>query len=211
MAKKEKGNCTQSQAQRQNVYSVPFDVFRSEKECYEKRFPRENCRYKKLGARTALIGYVNTKTKSSEDVVKYLKNCINAKINEWNRGIRCAVPGEQGGLIRCPDCNKCSNCPFGVKPEDRLPTTINWDEPENITAHEELDNPVMNEAESELEFDAIIEAMKCKNADIAEVFVRRYLHGYELSEIASDLGIQERRARYLLEQGEEIRDRLMNY
>ena len=69
----------------------------------------------------------------------------------------------------------------------------------------------MNEAETELELDAIIEAMKRKNSDIAEVFVRCYLHGYEVSEIASDLGMQERRVRYLLKQGEEFRDRMMNY
>lgn len=157
------------------------------------------------------ISCVKTPNKPSEDVEKYLKNCINAKINEWNRSFRCAVPGKQGGLIRCPDCNKCSNCPSGVKPEDRQPTIINWEEPENITCYEEQDNPVMNEAETELELDAIIEAMKRKNSDIAEVFVRYYLHGYEVSEIASDLGMQERRVRYLLKQGEEIRDRMMNY
>lgn len=69
----------------------------------------------------------------------------------------------------------------------------------------------MNEAETEFELDAIIDAMKRKNSDIAEVFVRCYLHGYEISEIASNLGIQERRVRYLLKQGEEIRDRMMNY
>lgn len=69
----------------------------------------------------------------------------------------------------------------------------------------------MNEAETEFELDAIIDAMKRKNSDIAEVFVRCYLHGYEISEIAFDLGIQERRVRYLLKQGEEIRDRMMNY
>ena len=68
----------------------------------------------------------------------------------------------------------------------------------------------MNEAESELEFDAIIEAMKSKNSEIAKVFVRYAIWGDSVAEIATRFGIPERRVRYLLKLGEEIRDKVLN-
>ena len=212
MAKKVKGNHTQNPNRLQKQFFIPCEVFRNERERRESGFPGENCRYVSFpSGKRALVGFIKTNIKPNNDLVKDLWNSISRQLNEWHRNCRCQIPGKHGFLIRCPDSNKCSDCPFGVKAEDRQPTIINWEEPENITCYEEQDNPVMNEAETELELDAIIEAMKRKNSDIAEVFVRCYLHGYEVSEIASDLGMQERRVRYLLKQGEEFRDRMMNY
>ena len=58
---------------------------------------------------------------------------------------RCIVPGKQKPLIVCPECNKCSNCPFGRKPEDRQPRVIDYEVPEDLMNNNE-DFSTMNEA-----------------------------------------------------------------
>lgn len=95
----------------------------------------------------------------------------------------------------CAGTKSGLHCNSGKKPQhpgtapDPTPTVclrstpaaiISWDEPENITGYEEQDDQLMNEAETEPEIDSIVEAVKRKNTDMAEVFVRYYLQGYEV-------------------------------
>lgn len=133
--------------------------------------------------------------------VEHHRNC-------WST--RCFVPGTLKPLIVYPECNKCSECPYGKKNEYRQPRVINYDDPEELMNNEGEEFSEMNEAESEMFYGELIAAMNRKNPLIAEVFVR--FHTYDLSapEIAAELGIDKRTVYYLKEQGEQIRDRLMN-
>jgi hypothetical protein len=135
---------------------------------------------------------------------------INVEHHRNCRSTRCLVPGTLKPLIVCPECNKCSECPYGKKNEYRQTRVINYDDPEELMSNEGDEFSGMNEAESEMIYDELIAAMNRKNPLIAEVFVR--FHTYDLSapEIAAELGIDKRAVYYLKEQGEQIRDRLMN-
>ena len=74
MAKQVKGNHTQNPNKLQKEFFIPCEVFRDENERMNSNFPSENCRYVNFGAKKVLVGYVETETKPSEDVEKYLKN-----------------------------------------------------------------------------------------------------------------------------------------
>ena len=126
MAKQVKGNYTQNPNRLQKEFFIACEVFRNEREQRESGFPGENCRYVSFpSGKRALVGFIKTKIKPSEALIKDLWNSINRQLNEWYRNSRCQIPGKHGILIRCPDSNKCSDCPFGVKAEDHQLTIEN--------------------------------------------------------------------------------------
>ena len=110
----------------------------------------------------------------------------------------------------CPECNKCSNCPYGRKPEDRQPRVINYDVPEELMSNEGEEFSGMNEAESEMIYEELIAAMRRKDPLIAEVFTRYHTYDSDAPEIAAELGIDKRKVYYLKQQAEQIRDKMVN-
>lgn len=56
---------------------------------------------------------------SNQATYKYLIQQIRKKYLANYRLMRCQVLGKRGKLIRCPEENKCEDCPFHVNPEDR--------------------------------------------------------------------------------------------
>lgn len=134
---------------------------------------------------------------------------INVEHHRNCRGTRCLVPGTLKPLIVCPECNKCSNCPYGRKPEDRQPRVIDYEVPEDLMNNND-DFSTMNEAESEMIYDEIIAAMCRKDPLIAEVFTRYHTYDCDAPEIAAELGIDKRKVYYLKQQAEQIRDKMMN-
>lgn len=135
---------------------------------------------------------------------------LNTEHSRNYRSTRCIVPGKQKPLIVCPDCNKCSVCPFGRMPEDRQPRVISYECAENFIYCEVQHEPEINETEMKLDLKTIISAMICKDAEIAKVFIRYTIWGDSVAEIAASFGIPERRVRYLLKLGEGIRDKVLN-
>lgn len=135
---------------------------------------------------------------------------INVEHHRNCRGTRCLVPGTLKPLIVCPECNKCSECPYGRKPEDRQPRVIDYDDPEELMSNEGEEFSGMNEAESEMVYDELIAAMRRKDPLIAEVFTRYHTYDCDAPEIAAELGINKRKVYYLKQQAEQIRDRMMN-
>ena len=134
---------------------------------------------------------------------------INVEHHRNCRGTRCLVPGTLKPLIVCPECNKCSECPYGRKPEDRQPRVIDYEVPEDLMNNND-DFSTMNEAESEMIYEELIAAMRRKDPLIAEVFTRYHTYDYDAPEIAAELGIDKRKVYYLKQQAEQIRDKMMN-
>ena len=134
---------------------------------------------------------------------------INVEHHRNCRGTRCIVPGKQKPLIVCPECNKCSNCPYGRKPEDRQPRVIDYEVPEDLMNNND-DFSTMNQAESEMIYDELIAAMRRKDPLIAEVFIRYHTYDCDAPEIAAELGIDKRKVYYLKQQAEQIRDKMVN-
>ena len=134
---------------------------------------------------------------------------INVEHHRNCRSTRCLVPGTLKPLIVCPECNKCSECPYGKKNEDRQPRVIDYEVPEDLMNNNE-DFSTMNEAESEMIYDELISTMRRKDPLIAEVFTRYHTYDCDAPEIAAELGIDKRKVYYLKQQAEQIRDKMMN-
>ena len=181
MARNVKGNHTQNPNRLQKEFFIPCEVFRNEKERRESGFPDENCRYVSFpSGKRALVGFIKTRIKPSEALIKDLWNRINKQLNEWHRNSRCQISGKHGILIRCPDSNKCSDCPFGVKAEDRQLTIVNYSEPEELAISiSELDG-----LENEMDLEAISKEITRKDPKAGRVFDLLAFHGYQLEDIA---------------------------
>ena len=190
MAKNVKGNYAQSKSQGQK-YFIPVEVFRDENERKNTNFPSENCRYVNFGAKKVLVGYVETETKPSEDVEKYLKSCINRQLNEWNRNSRCMIGGGTGHLVRCSNYSKkCSECPFCKYRQLRV---INYSEPEELAGGiSEIDD-----TEKEMDLEAISKEINSKDPKAGRVFDLCVRQGHLLDEVAEKEGLTERQMRYI--------------
>ena len=204
MKKNVKGNCPQSQPK--GKYDAPIRIVNKQ--------DLKNYGIKWKDCVRLYIGGIETMNVlmwkfETPELAAFHWNEINAEHHRNCRGTRCIVPGKQKPLIVCPECNKCSNCPYGKKPEDRQPRIINYDVPEELMNIDE-DFSEMNLAESEMVYDEIIAAMRRKDPLIAEVFTRYHTYDCDAPEIAAELGIDKRKVYYLKQQAEQIRDKMMN-
>lgn len=156
---------------------------------------RTACRYVSFpSGKRALVGFIKTKIKPSEALIKDLWNSINRQLNEWHRNSRCQIPSKHGILIKCPDSNKCSDCPFGVKAEDRQLTIVNYSEPEELAIGiSELDS-----LENEMDLEVISKEINRKDPKAGRVFDLLAFHGYQLEDIARMEGLTKRQMRYIL-------------
>lgn len=182
MAKQVKGSYTQNSNRLQKEFFIPCEIFRNERERRESGFPEENCRYVSFPSGTrALVGFIKTRIRPNDVLIKDLWNSINRLLNEWHRNSRCQIPGKPGILIRCPNSNKCSDCPFGVKAEDRQLTIVNYSEPEELAIGiSELDG-----IENEMDLKVISKEINRRDPKAGRLFDLLAFHGYQLEDIAS--------------------------
>lgn len=195
MAKQVKGNFTQNPNRLQKEFFIPCEVFRNVKERRESGFPGENCRYVSFpSGKKALVGFIKTRIRPSDDLIKDLWNSINRQLNEWHRNSLCQIPGKHGILIRCPDSNKCSDYPFGVKAEDRQLTIVNYSEPEELT----VGSSDLDDVENEMDLEVFSKEINRRDPKAGRVFDLSAFHGYQLEDIASMEGLTERQMRYIM-------------
>lgn len=195
MAIKIKGNHTKNPNRLQKEFFIPCEVFRYERERRESGFPYENCRYVSFpSGKRALVGFIKTRIRPSEALVKDLWNSINRQLNECHRNSRCQIPSKYGFLIRCPDSNKCSDCPFGVKAEDRQLTIVNYSEPEELA----IGIFEQDDIENEIDLEVISKEINRKDPEAGRVFDLLAFHDYKLEDIASMEGLTERQMSYIL-------------
>lgn len=204
--KKVKGNHTQNPNRLQKEFFIPCEVFRNEKERRESGFPEENCRYVSFpSGKRALVGFIKTRIRPNDVLIKDLWNSINRQLNECHRNSRCQIPDKHGILIRCPDSNKCSDCPFSVKAEDRQLTIVNYSEPEELAIGiSELDG-----IENEMNLEVISKGINRRDPKAGRVFDLLAFHGYQLYNIAMMEGLTDRQIRYLLDKIKKFGGSLM--
>ena len=118
MAKNVKGNCTQSQPKGKKLYDAPIRIV-NKQDLKNYGITWKDCVRLHIGGIETVNVYMSKTDKPN--LANYFWNELNAEHHRNSRGTRCIVPGKQKPLIVCPECNKCSNCPFGRKPEDRQP------------------------------------------------------------------------------------------
>ena len=141
---------------------------------------------------------------ADEATYRFLLGELRRKHRNGYRAVRCMVEGKLKPLIRCPESNKCSACPYGRKPEDREANIISWDGLIESGYEGEADNRMVEQLQAKLEYDEIRTLMDSENPIIAQVFEMKERDGFSVSEIADRLRIKPRNVYYYLDRAKAI-------
>ena len=158
----------------------------------------EDCKTLRFGTSDRITVYFfrTTNRKLAEEQWRYL----NSQHSKGYRSTRCMVPGTQNPLIVCPDGNKCSACPYGLRPEDRQARIISWE-----GMAEEGCEPAGSEmSDAGAELYEIRKRMDQKNPNIMKAVTLKELYGFTVPEIADILGITNRNVYFYLSRAREI-------
>lgn len=181
------------------VFLAPIEI--ETKDQYETlNITRQHCRTWRIGSEQVLVHL----TPTDEATYRFLLNELRAKHRQGFRSVRCMIPGKQKPLIRCPDTNKCSSCPFGRKPEDRDPNTISWDELADTGVEPEGHDRTVERLHAKLEYDEIRQQMIAEDPKIALAFEMKERDGMTVAEIAKALGVKDRQVYYLIQKARSI-------
>ena len=89
----------------------------------------EGKRRKRIIARNEVAEVVTVKlTPCNEAIYDMMVNILRSEHRDGVRKSRCLVRGKRGKLVRCDENNSCAQCPYNLRPEDRLPQEVSWDE-----------------------------------------------------------------------------------
>jgi len=161
---------------------------------------QEQCRTWRVGSEKVLVHL----TPADEQTYTFLLNELRSKHRQGYRSIRCMVPGRQKPLVRCPDSNKCSACPYGRTPQDRDPNSISWEEfTENGLEPEDTDRTI-ERLHAKLEYDEIRRRMIAEDPLIALAFEMKERDDMTVDEIVTALGVTTRQVYYLLQKAKAI-------
>ena len=141
---------------------------------------------------------------ADEATYRFLLGELRRKHRNGYRAVRCMVEGKLKPLIRCPESNKCSACPYGRKPEDREANIISWDGLIESGYEGEADNRMAEQLQAKLEYEEIRSLMDSENPIIAQVFEMKERDRYSVSEIADRLHIKPRNVYYYLSRAKAI-------
>lgn len=137
----------------------------------------------------------------SRALAEYQWSYLDSKHSRGFASARCMIPGKRKPWVKCPDTVSCAKCPHKA---DRKPPVISWDklistgyEPEEGAAPDE-------QAMAKLEYQAIRDLMDAEDVRIAQAFEMKELMGYDVKEIAAELGVSGPRIYQLLNRAREI-------
>lgn len=181
------------------VFLAPIEI-ENEDQFEALHITQEHCRTWSIGSEKVLVHL----TPTDEPTYRYLLNELRSKHRQGYRSVRCMIPGKQKVLIRCPDTNKCSACPFGRKPEDRDPNVISWDELADAGVEPEGHDRTVERLHAKLEYDEIRRRMIAEDPKIALAFEMKERDGMGVAEIANALGVTDRQVYYLLQKARSI-------
>ena len=154
------------------VYAAPIEIEHSE-QLVSLGISWRQCRTWLIGNERITVHL----TPADEGTYRFLLRELYARHRDNYRQNRCMVPGKTR-LIRCPESNSCSNCPFPGCRDHRQPNVISWD--------------------AKRQYEELRERMVREDPLIAEVFELKEGDGLSVKEIADRLGLTNRQVYYYL-------------
>lgn len=185
----------------ETVYYAPIEI-RDKADLANYGISWEDCKTLHFGKSDHVTVYYFPTTNKAVADMQWAE--LNTAHSRGYRSVRCRVPGKRKDWIVCPDTNRCDQCPYHRKPEDRLPSVISWDSLIEGGYEPESEDRDLAARLAWMEFEEVKKVMDRKDPNIARAIVLKEMHGYEVSEIAGRLHLTERQVYYLLQQAKHI-------
>ena len=114
------------------------------------------------------------------------------------------VPGKKKAYILCPDTIKCTQCPWGIKPEDKQPRTISWDRLIESGYEPAMGVPVEKQVLDKIEMEEFEQLMKAEDSRIWMAFAMKRFKNESAQAISKELKVSVPRVYQLLDKSYEI-------
>ena len=183
------------------LYDCPFEIESDEDlKCYG--ITAEDCKTIKFGSSDPTrVWFFQTPNRRLAD---YQWTLMDSKHSRGYATARCMVPGKLKDFILCPDTNKCSQCPYGIKPEDKQPRTISWNKLIETGYEPEMGIPVEKQVLDKIEMEEFEQIMNAEDPRIWMAFAMKRFRNESAQAISKELKVSVPRVYQLLDKAYEI-------
>lgn len=181
------------------IYAAPIEIEHKE-QLGTLSITQQECRTWYIGSEKVIVHL----TPADKGTYHFLLDELRTRHRKEYRSRRCQIPGKNKPLIMCPECNRCSECPYPEYRDKHKANSISWDGLIESGYEGEADNCMVEQLQAKLEYDEIHTLMDSENPIIAQVFEMKERDGFSVSEIADRLHIKPRNVYYYLDRAKAI-------
>ena len=181
------------------IYAAPIEIEHKE-QLETLGITQQECRTWYIGREKVIVHL----TPADKGTYHFLLDELRTRHRKEYRSRRCQIPGKNKPLIMCPECNRCSECPYPEYRDKHKANSISWDGLIESGYEGEADNCMVEQLQAKLEYDEIHTLMDSENPIIAQVFEMKERDGFSVSEIADRLHIKPRNVYYYLDRAKAI-------
>ena len=179
------------------IYAAPIEIEHKE-QLETLGITWEECRTWYIGSEKVIIH----PTPADKDTYLFLLGELRTKHRKAYRSRRCQIPGKRKSLIMCPECNRCSECPYPEYRDQHKASNISWD---TLSGYEgEANDRMLEQLQAKLEYEELRDLMNAENPIITQIFEMKECDNYSVEKIAEKLHITERNVYYYLSRAKAI-------
>ena len=143
-------------------------------------------------------------TPANEATYKCLLDDLRTKHRDAYRERRCMIPGKLKPFIRCPEHNRCCDCPYPEVRDQHKANNVSWDEPVRNRDERAQQDSTMDKVDNKLEFEAVCQLIKAKSPKYLAAFLLKEQFGLSVAEIAQKMGTTERNVRFFIGEAKRL-------
>lgn len=163
---------------------------------------RADCKMLKFGGSAPMRVWIYQT--DNRELAEYQWASIDLMHWRESMATRCMVPGKRGGMILCQTNEKCSQCPWGIKPENKQSHTISWDRLIETGYEPTTGIPVEKQVIDKIEMEEFERIMEAEDPRIWTAFALKRFEYESAKTISIELKISVPRVYQLLERAYEI-------
>lgn len=129
---------------------------------------------------------------------------LRKKHRDSYRQNRCKIPGTLKPLIPCPECNRCSECPYPEYRDQHKPDDLSWDTLIE-SGYEETDHiDFIEQVETRVTLVEVCEEIRAKDPRFLKAIVLKHYYQLSVPEIAERMNTTERNIYYFISEAVKI-------
>ena len=181
------------------VFAAPIEI-ESDEQLEALGITRAQCQTWHIGSISVTVHL----TPADDETRNYLVGELFNRIRNQNRAKRCLISGKREALIRCPECNRCAECPY---PEDRdryHAAPPSWD----AMVEKGYDIPCQETGYDLVdltdELKPVIDAIRAVNPKYLRAIVLRDYYGLSVKEVAEEMQETPRNVYFYIDRARKI-------
>ncbi len=196
------------QASGKEIFAAPIEIEHRE-QLETLGITWADCKTWRIGS-TKVIVHLTPTDKATYDM---LLGNLRAKHRDEYRKKRCPIPGKLKPTILCPECNKCSECPYPEHRDKHKANSISWEGLIENSYERNMgddydgdptEDPSFHQREIEMELEEVCKVIDAKNPLYTKAIVMKEYYGMSVDEIAKRLGTTKRNVYFYISEAVKI-------